>query len=246
MGPAKRFIQIDFIRGLTVILMVIFNWSFTLSFLNAYSFAGGCLYWFIFPRLIGGSFIFLAGIPIILSYKRLETKLWKIIFRKYSLRGLKLFLIGLGITLLTWLLFPQYTVFFGILHLIGLSIMLSPFFLGKKIGTLYLGSIIIILGFYIQSLSPQTPLLLWLGLAQENFQTFDYWPLLPWFGVFLLGMFTGETIASRINNIQGSNTILKKAPLNLIAFLGRKSLIVYLVHQPILVTILYFFGFKII
>src|SRR3989338_10359033 len=89
-----RLPQIDFVRGIAVLIMVLFNWSFTLSFLKVYTIDGGWLYWWLFPRLIGGSFIFLAGLSVVLSHKKSGSK--KIVFR-----GLKIFLVWMGITALT-------------------------------------------------------------------------------------------------------------------------------------------------
>ncbi len=69
----KRLPEIDFARGLAVILMVLFNWSFAISFLGIYTIPGGAVYWQLFPRLIGGAFIFLAGLSIMLSYVRMKN-----------------------------------------------------------------------------------------------------------------------------------------------------------------------------
>ena len=228
-----RFWKIDFARGLAVILMVLFNWSFTLKFLNVFALTDSWLYWRLFPRLIGGSFIFLAGISIILFYNKTNS------LKKVASRGLKIFLIGIGITVITFLSFPSNTIYFGILHLIGLSLILSPFFLKNKNIVLLIASLILIIGFFLQSFYFAFSHLLWLGLGPENFQTFDYWPLMPWFGVFLFGMFFGDFLKNK-KGVYTKNLLIKKT-----CFLGRNSLAVYLIHQPVLIGILYVFGFRI-
>ena len=221
--------KIDFYRGLAVILMIIFNYTFTLRYFNIYSVEGGWLYWFLLPRLIGGTFIFIAGFSVMLSYKRSRRK------EKFIYRGLRIFSLGLLITLITWLLFPRDFIIFGILHLIGLSIILSGVFHRFR-HKLLLGILLIVIGLYLNSLVFEFNWLLWLGFIPQNFSTFDYWPLLPWFGLFLIGMHFG-------NKYKIKKKSIKNPIINIFSVLGRNSLIVYLTHQILLVVFLYvFFG----
>ncbi len=148
---------------------------------------------------------------------------------------------GIGITVATFFSFQIFTIYFGILHLIGLSVVLSAFFLKPGTGKLFLGSIVLIAGFFMQSTTFDSPLLLWFGLAPHGFQTFDYWPLMPWFGLFLIGMYFGEILYENKKPSEFSKPII-----NQINFLGRKSLLIYLIHQPILLVLLYILGFRVL
>ncbi|MDI6721529.1 MAG: heparan-alpha-glucosaminide N-acetyltransferase domain-containing protein, partial [Candidatus Aenigmarchaeota archaeon] len=137
----------------------------------------------------------------------------------------------------TWLFFPAYTVLFGILHLIGISIILSVSFLKKKKLILPTFLSIVIIGFYLESYNLNFSLFFW--LMPQNFQTFDYFPVLPWFGAVLLGAFVGSKLyedGKRKYKIVDSPRIAK--PIN---FLGRHSLLIYLLHQPLLLVIFYMF-----
>jgi len=236
MKTSQRFWQIDFWRGITVLLMVFFNWSFTLFFLNIYKLDLGFLYWRVFPQFIGGSFIFLAGLSVVLSRKRYPMADNK----KYFLRGLKILLLGLGITLLTWLSFPSYTIVFGILHMIGFSVLVSPLFFKLGESKLLLSVIILIFGFTFQSFFVNSAFLFPIGLVNQSFQTFDYWPVLPWLGVFLLGMYFGEKLFENKKHSENKNFISK-----VFCLLGRNSLKIYLVHQPVLILVLLGLGFPI-
>lgn len=238
-----RLLQLDVLRGISILLMVIFNWSFALSFLdiikggptNAMSlFSSSWLYWWLFPRMIAASFITIAGISLALSNEKIKYKSRKFVSKKYFLRGGKIFLLGLGITAITYLSYQNYTIWFGILHLIGLSIIISSFFLKYKKLNLFIGLAIIAAGFYAQTALPE---LLW--LLPFDFQTFDYFPLLPWSGFMFVGMWIGNYI-KKAKSMQ--SRILDKT----IAFLGRHSLLIYIVHQPILLLVLYLFGFPIL
>ena len=99
-----------------------------------------------------------------------------------------------------------------------------------------LGGILIGLGFYIKNFIVSYPWLMWLGLKFNNFNTLDYFPLLPWFGVILLGIYFGKLLypkGKRRFNINLENKYL--------SFLGRHSLIIYLLHQPILILVINLF-----
>lgn len=241
-----RFWEVDFARGIAIVLMVVFNWSFSLKFLGVYTLNLGDFYWAVFPMLIGGSFIFLSGVSRFLLYKKISDWPENKIYKKLIFSGLKIFLLGIGITIVTWLAFPHETVFFGILHLIGLSWVLSAVFLRFKDKRLkiVLGVLFLVAGFWLQTFSFNFNSLLWLGFNPSNFQSFDYWPLLPWFGVFLIGMHAGDVLFYWGKN-PGTAWEPNIWPIKQICFLGRKSLVIYLSHQPILLVFLYFLGFPI-
>lgn len=236
----QRFPEIDFLRGALVVLMVFFNWSFALHFLDVYIITGDFFYWRVFPILIGSGFIFLSGLSLILSYENSRKQnVWK----KYPKRGAKLFLLGLGITASTYILYPANTIYFGILHLIGFSIFFSPVFLKTTSYNLLFGTLIIIFGFAVNPVMINQPHFLWLGIQPNNFQTFDYWPVLPWLGVFLAGMHLGNFFYSE--NDRKPKKLSNKF-LKLFAALGKNSLFIYLAHQPILLAFLYILQAKII
>ena len=99
--------------------------------------------------------------------------------------------LALCITAVTYLLLGRGYIIFGALHMIGLSLLLAyPFLrLGRK--NFIFGSILIILGWYVQDISVEHYWLLWLGLAPPDFYSLDYIPMLPWFGVVLYGVGLG-------------------------------------------------------
>jgi len=236
----KRFWEIDLLRGLAIIKMIIFNYSFALIYLGIYTFKEGLM----FPGLAAAVFIFLVGLSLTISYGRVKHKKPKEIYKKYFSRGLKIFGYGILITVITFLTFPEAFVIFGILHFIGISIILGQFFLKFKKLNLLLGLLIIFLGFYLLSFRFDFSWLLWLGFVPKNLYTFDYFPILPWFGVTLMGIFFGNILYKngkrRFKIKDLSNLFIVK----FLAFLGRKSLIIYLLHQPLLILFLLILGFR--
>jgi uncharacterized membrane protein len=69
----------------------------------------------------------------------------------------------------------------------------------------------------------------------------DYWPIFPWFGVMLLGVFVGNALYSDVSK-QAARTAPRPPLSRPLAFLGRHSLLVYFVHQPILIAALVLLG----
>ncbi len=240
MENIKRFWEVDLFRGIAIILMIIFNWSFALKYFDIYVVDGGLIYWFMFPRFIAAMFIFLVGLSLVLSYNRIKHKTKKEIYKKYLTRAVKIFILGLGITLVTWTLFPAEFIIFGILHLIGLSIILAVPFLDFKKLNLILGLILIGAGIFLYNFKFVFPSLLW--LIPQSFSTFDYFPLLPWFGIVLIGLYFGNVLYKDKRNFK-LNDNSRKPVIKHISYLGKHSLILYLVHQPILVAILFTLGF---
>jgi uncharacterized membrane protein len=73
-----------------------------------------------------------------------------------------------------------------------------------------------------------------LGMPSPNFYSSDFFPLLPWFFLFLSGSFLGKIIKN-----QSDNTFMTKSTIPLLGFLGRHSLTIYLMHIPIIVLTLF-------
>jgi uncharacterized membrane protein len=237
----ERFWEIDAIRGLAIIRMVSYNWSFALYFLGIYTFALGL----VLPGLSACVFIFLSGISLTISYHRIRNSERYKIFKKYSLRGLKVLGMGMIITAVTFLAFRSEFIIFGILHFVGVSIFLGQFFIKYRRLNLVLGILIIIFGLYIQGLRFDFPWLLWLGLTPSSFSTFDYFPLLPWFGITLLGIAAGNTLYRNGNRIFRLKDMSSNLLVRFLSFLGRNSLKIYLLHQPLLILMLMILGFRI-
>lgn len=236
-----RFWEIDFFRGLAVVLMVLFNYSFALFYFGIYTISSSQFFWFWFPRIVAGMFIFIAGISFAVSHSKRKGRNSKVC-KKYLLRGGKLFGLGLLITATTYIFAPQGTIFFGILHFIGIATMLLLVFRNLGAANLLFGIIFVLTGIYLQSVAVHYPWLLWLGLAPENFYTFDYFPIFPWLGLMLIGVFTGNKLYA--NGKRKFRMPKEQKAAKLLVLIGRHSLAVYLLHQPILMAILYVLGYN--
>ncbi len=154
-------------------------------------------------------------------------------------RGLVVFACGMGISLVTYamismgMMSQSVSIWFGVLHLLGVSMMLYPLVRKLPKGALLAVAVIIIgLGYWFGTLTVINPYLFPLGLKSSGFSAGDYFPLFPHFGWFLLGAFLGKTV------YQKKETLFPKVPatngaVRFLSFCGRHSLWIYLGHQPL-------------
>lgn len=219
-------------------MMVLYHFMYDLDTFGGYNIESTSGFWARFADLTAFSFVFLVGVSLAISYARSEQAL----FGNYLLRGAKIIGYGMVLTLATWVL-GMGIIVFGILHLIGTSVILAYPFLRFRLLNLFAGLAIIAAGWYLQTLdlTSESPWLLPLGVVPEGLFMPDYRPLLPWFGVVLLGVFAGNLAYGGGKRIAGLSW-RRPSPARTLAFLGRYSLFIYLVHQPLLVGLLAVFG----
>jgi uncharacterized membrane protein len=238
-----RFWEVDFLRGLAVVLMIVYHTIFDLDYFGIHSHFLDSGFWLYLSRLAAIIFILLVGVSLVLSYKRAcELGNDKRFMFKLFIRGSKIFFLGLLITFITYLLVGEGYIIFGVLHFIGFAIIISFPFLRFYILNIVLALFFIVVGLYIQQTTLNFPWLLWLGFSFKEFYTLDFFPLFPWFGVTLMGISLGNYLyrnyKRRFKLPDLSSLILVRS----FAILGRKSLMIYLFHQPIVVVILYLAG----
>ncbi len=238
----KRFWEIDFLRGAAVVMMIVFHFLYDLDYFGACQLVLHAGFWSFFAKLTAAIFIFLAGVSLSLSHSRALMKKERRMRMKYMKRGALLFSMGLAITLLTWIFLGDDFVVFGILHFIGLSVVLAYPFLGQSPLTGFIaGSLSVVAGFCLRSFHSESALLVALGLAPHNFHTVDLFPLFPWFGLVLFGLSAGKILYGgyeRRFSIPGPGPFLAGK----FCFLGRNSLAVYFLHQPVLIVLLLALG----
>lgn len=235
----ERLWEIDSLRGIAIILMIASNLVTDVAYFRILEVDANSGFWMYFARVVVSMFILLAGVSLTLSYSRVRDRKPVEIRRKYLIRGGRVFSLGLFITLATWVFIPRDFVLFGILHLIGFSIIAGHFLLRYRKLNLLLGHVFIFAGIFLQLFAFTFPWLVWLGFRPENYYSVDYVPVLPWLGVFLIGTFLGNTLypeGKRRFKVHDFSESRMFAPL---WFLGKNSLLIYIIHQPILLLVLW-------
>ena len=243
-NSAGRFTELDAARGIAILMMIVFHTVFDLYFFNIYpvNVSGG--FWRYFAFSTASLFLFIAGISLSVSHSRAVQLAGALngLAVKFLKRGAGIFACGLVVTLATWLYLGQGFVIFGILHAIGVSVMLSPLFFRFRSRNILIGAVVIVTGIALAYAGITGPL--WLcpiGIHPAHFNSVDYTPLFPWFGFVLIGLGTGEMIYP---GGRPSFTVPAIPPnvLSPLAALGRHSLVIYLVHQPMIIVLLHLFA----
>jgi len=234
-----RFWEIDFLRGIAVVMMIVFHFFYDLNFFSIYKIDWHSGYFLLFLYSIGTIFILLVGLSLSLSHSRIEgNKNKKQLLFKIILRGSKIFGLGILITLATWIYLRDGFVLFGVLHCIGLSIIIAYPFLRFKIRNLIIGSLLVSIGIYLKTLTFDFSWLFWMGFKPSQFYTVDYFPILPWFGVVLIGIFVGNTFYPSNKRRFKLKDVSRVIFVKFFCFLGRHSLIIYFLHQPVILVLL--------
>ena len=228
----NRIAVIDFLRGTAILMMVIFHFLFDLNYLGFVQISLYSGFWGIFQKITISLFLLLVGISVAISKSnRNETYGFHAIKRALFLGA-----IALLISAVTYLLFPEQWIYLGIIHRIAVSLALSMPFAGKKIPALASGLLVLILPLLLDLRSIGITFLFWLGFSNPS-QSFDFVPLFPWFGLVLIGIFIGNSFLKYLLQFDKFSIVTNKT----MAWLGRNSLGIYLLHQPIIYGTLYLF-----
>lgn len=213
MNNSHRFTALDAFRGLAVILMVIFHFTYDMWLFNLTSIEVRTGFWYALPRFIVFVFLWCVGASLQISHG--QGIKWK----KFGIRLGKLVALAVIISAVTYFTFPKSWIYFGTLHCIaGVTILAIPFLYYPKARLPVLALILLAqygLGYDIA----------WVGTLFPRY-SMDFIPVYPWFWVTLLGMISGNFILTRCP---------QKIPLQkFFVWPGVHALKIYLIHQPLL------------
>ncbi|TAJ45032.1 heparan-alpha-glucosaminide N-acetyltransferase [Methanofollis fontis] len=233
----RRFAEIDLVRGVAIVMMVIYHLLFDLAFLGLAGIPVLTGFWRVFALVTATLFIMLAGISLPISYaRRREREVGFDLVVDYAKRGGKIIGFGVCASVATWIFLGEGFIVFGILHLIGTAIILAPFYLPLGRLNIPLG-----IGFVLAAIPLQGVYGPWwlipFGIHPASFYSVDYVPIIPWMGAALIGVGIGSLLY-RDGHRQFSLSLPENAPTNALCIMGRHSLAIYLVHQPLIVALL--------
>ena len=247
----SRFGEIDFLRGIAIILMISYHFVIDLYFLGISKIFLKPIfrYW---NDASFNLFFFIVGVSLTISYRNnlFQQHSSQKIFLKNLKRGLKLLAWGMLITLITFFVFPREYIIFGTLHFIGCAIICSfPFLKFKNFNLIFI-FLFFIIGNLLQTIQLDHSWLAPLGIHSKSYASIDYFPFFRTFPTVLLGILLGnyyyvsnEKKLKRKWSLSFHSTTREKIlkilqPLQSINFLGKHSLLIYLLHQPIIYGLL--------
>lgn len=230
-----RFAVLDIARGVAIIAMAIYHFCWDLAYFGFITAdIGYGLGWVIFGRLVLTSFLVLVGIGLVLAHGRGIR--WPSFWRREAMVAGAAVIISIA----TYIAFPDGFVYFGVLHAIAVTSLLAlPFVLTPLWLSVAVSAIAVLLPAIYSNPFFDAPWTSWIGFWVEAPPTNDLVSVFPWFGIVLLGVIGarlvfGSPAAARLAAIQPDNRLART-----FSKMGRWSLIIYLVHQPILLGILF-------
>jgi uncharacterized membrane protein len=229
-----RIAGIDVARGIAIVAMMVFHAAYDLStFRLIATDVSGHAGWRLFAGAIGGSFLTLVGVSLVLATQQGIN--WPAFLRRLALVAGGAALVTLG----TWLWMPDFFVFFGILHLIALgSVTALPFLALPPPLTLAASALCFAVSWLVALPVLDQRWLLWTGLSRLPVDTADYYPVLPWFGFVLLGVALARIAVSSGWTAHLAAFRADGQPWRLLTWMGRHSLPIYLIHQPVFIALL--------
>ena len=248
--PARAF-EIDLLRGITLCWVIFMHFTYDMRYIfkvNAFDYLDGKAYWTFWEPLVLCVFVGLAGICC--SFSRNNLK-----------RGIKLAVVAAILTLVTYLA-DRYMklgclILFNVIHVLAVSILIYTLisFVERRFGIdeRKVDLLLFFIAVWVMTIGPQlfrfngifeNNILLPIGIYGKTYPDMgDYMPLIPWFGVFLAGAVVGRVL------YKDKKTLFPDAPEALhkiskpFEFIGRHSLIIYIVHQPLIIGAAYLIFF---
>ncbi|GIK87794.1 MAG: hypothetical protein BroJett026_32750 [Betaproteobacteria bacterium] len=234
-GPAPdasplRVPAVDALRGLAILAMIAYHFAFDLRFfgLSRADFENDP-FWLGARAAIVTSFLLLVGISLVLAHRARVA--WPAFARRVAIVAA----CALAASAASYALFPATYITFGILHFIALASLLARPLAARPRLALALGAGALAGGLAFSHPFFDARATSWIGFTTRKPATQDYVPLFPWIGVVLAGIALGAALARRsFAPVAG----LDRLPAAL-RWLGRHSLLVYMVHQPLLMGALW-------
>lgn len=247
MTRKNRAFELDLLRGIAIIMMMFMHFSYDIRYefgFDTFEYLRSNWFWTFVHPIIIVLFVGISGICCTFSKNNFK-------------RGGKLLLVALAFTLVTYVITEFVGVYcliiFNVLHMLAISTLIYAFveLIEKKSGVApnQVTFILLLVGVWITmtnnylgeyDYSSSNMLLYPLGIrVQGEPSVADYMPLIPWLGVFLICAAAGRILYKEKKTLFTDAGKTVRTLSRPIEFLGRHSLIIYLVHQPLMYGILY-------
>lgn len=237
----KRVGMIDEVRGIAYIAMIIYHTYYDLAFIYGHAMpepVGIFMKWL--QPLIAGTFIVIAGISSNYSSNN---------FR----RGVEYFFCAMLLTFVTAIFMPSEIILFGVLHFYAIAAMIYGFVGNFTERIPYIIGIVLFVLLFAVSLNiprgyigfeglytVEMPSFLYghywlfpLGFPAAGFYSSDYFPLIPNLFLFMAGASLGVYFKSG-----KASRGFYMSRFGKLAFIGRHGLLIYMLHQPVIILIL--------
>ena len=214
----QRIVWVDSVRGLAVLGMVTYHFAWDLAFFNI----GSIDLWWPVQWVVARTFLLISGVSLALAKSGWKRQLARITI---------IMICAAVVTLGSMILTPRSPIVFGVLHLIVISTLVVAPVRQFPIGSLLIGGALIAGGPFIGRFQGRGILPTIIGYPAWYDTSVDYYPIIPWAGYVFVGCFLGSLI-SRYH-------LPRTGQLGFVTVLGRHALLLYIVHQPILLGLVW-------
>tara|TARA_B100000029_G_scaffold502419_2_gene577647 strand:+ start:1325 stop:2044 length:720 start_codon:yes stop_codon:yes gene_type:complete len=226
----KRYEEIDVLKGIAVICMVVFHFFY---FPNQYGFKE-IKYDTITLKTIAkvAQIIFITCVGINLTFAKNKTKDPSVHLK----RIVKIAFFALLMSLFTYFVFKERYVKFGILHFVAFSSLLLFTFVDDLQAMKIITTILVTL-YILNNIHPQLfrkipqPYAFVAGFYNDRYSAVDHFPILPWSLLICLGTFIGHYLLN--NEVKTPKFLIN----NTLKSIGKRSLEIYAVHWLVLYLI---------
>ena len=236
--PKKRNVTIDVIKGIAVILMVVFHYFYLANEMVAANYNVGSGILKAMAKIAHITFIIMVGVNLKRSYDKWKKRGETAIFYQNQIRRSVTLLAGaILISYFSKQAFGENYVKWGILHFLGTQILFTQYFTDSSSATLLqMGALIEFLDLFTHynrnmfyNMCDTNPMTCFIsGILNLQYNALDHFSILGFMGKIFLGMYLGDSIDWDKWDI-GNNSITK-----VLSWLGNKSLIIYLCHIPLM------------
>jgi uncharacterized membrane protein len=225
---------LDVARGIALIAMASYHFSWDLEMFG-YLASGTASIGFLkyYARAIASSFLFIVGFSLVLA--TLNGVKW----RSFLIRLAQVGAAALVISVATYYAVPEGWIFFGILHHIILASLIGLLFVRLHWAVVLLSAAIAFALPHLGLVATETQWLSFLGLYAVPPSSNDFVPLLPWLSASLTGIAAAKFVTAHNWLETFAKPKATKAPARQLKFLGRHSLLFYILHQPVLIGLVW-------
>ena len=218
----KRIWEIDFLRAFSIITMILFHIAYDINEFTGIKINVDSGFWFWLGKSSALTFILLSGISSGFSRNSLK-------------RGIKVFSLGMVLTAVTYAAVGQEYVRFGILHFLGICMIIYPALTRLPDPLLLiLIHISFTAGFIFEKINSSFLFLMPFGIVNTDFYTIDYYPLFPYISFFIIGILYYKKFYKK------SRSIFKfEIRSRYIEKISRYSIYIYMLQQPVILLIIF-------
>ncbi len=232
--PTPRLPIVDLVRGVAIVQMIAYHFIYDLTYFGWLHFQmieePGWIAW---RNAIVSQFVLVVGIGAGLGQAagRSGARFW----RRWGQIAASAALVSAA----SFWLFGARMIWFGILHFVALALLLARPLPARAGVNLAIGAATLGVGLFVHDAWFDPPWVDWIGLAADKPPTEDYVPLLPWFGLVAIGLGLTALWRKRAFALPPSLQRLQSPPARALRWLGTWPLTIYLVHQPIMMAVLW-------